>query len=94
MQKHPGGPSIILKYAGRDATSAYEPIHPSDAIQQYLSSSQRLGPLNSTDIQDFEAQERKRERTEDEIRVEQAMKQRPPLNRLLNLADIEVRYSS
>ncbi|KAJ3917614.1 FMN-dependent dehydrogenase-domain-containing protein [Lentinula edodes] len=89
LSKHPGGPSIILKYAGRDATSAYEPIHPSDAIQQYLSSAQRLGPLNSTDIQDLEAQERKRERTEDEIKVEQAMKQRPPLNRLLNLADIE-----
>ncbi|KAJ4483765.1 FMN-dependent dehydrogenase-domain-containing protein [Lentinula aciculospora] len=89
LSKHPGGPSIILKYGGRDATSAYEPIHPADAIQQNLSPSQRLGSLREVDIRDLEAQGKRRERTKDEMRVEQAMKQRPPLNRILNLADIE-----
>ncbi|KAJ3749386.1 FMN-dependent dehydrogenase-domain-containing protein [Lentinula detonsa] len=89
LSKHPGGPSIILKYAGCDATSAYEPIHPPDAIQQYLSPSQHLGGLKGADVRDLRAQERQRKRTQDEIRVEQAMKQRPPLNRILNLADME-----
>ncbi|KAJ3789634.1 FMN-dependent dehydrogenase-domain-containing protein [Lentinula aff. detonsa] len=89
LSKHPGGPSIILKYAGCDATSAYEPIHPPDAIQQYLSPSQHLGALKGADVRDLQAQERQRKRTQDEIRVEQAMKQRPPLNRILNLADME-----
>ncbi|KAJ3726995.1 FMN-dependent dehydrogenase-domain-containing protein [Lentinula raphanica] len=89
LQKHPGGPNIILKYAGRDATSAYEPIHSPDAIQQYLSPSQHLGPLSDADIRDLEVHEKQRERTKEEIRVAEAMKQRPPLNRILNLADIE-----
>ncbi len=31
-----------------------------------------------------------RVKTKDELRVEQAMKERPPLNRLLSIADIEV----
>ncbi|KAI0263843.1 glyoxylate dehydrogenase [Gloeopeniophorella convolvens] len=34
--EHPGGSKIILKYAGRDATEAYEPIHPPDAITTNL----------------------------------------------------------
>lgn len=86
LSKHPGGPNIILQYAGRDATAAYEPIHPSDAIQRSLSSSQCLGSLKSEAIQKLES----KERTKDQLRVEQAMKQRPPLNRILNLADMEV----
>ena len=32
-QEHPGGRQIILKYAGRDATAAYMPVHPSDALK-------------------------------------------------------------
>ncbi|KAH7868466.1 FMN-dependent dehydrogenase-domain-containing protein [Lentinula edodes] len=86
---HPGGPSIILKYAGGDATSAYDPIHPPDTIQKNLSPSQCLGPLitttNTTDRKDRVPVER----TQDEMRVEREMKRRPPLNRVLNLANIE-----
>ncbi|KAF5383433.1 hypothetical protein D9757_006149 [Collybiopsis confluens] len=89
LSRHPGGPSIILRYAGRDATSAYEPIHPTDAIQRSLSSSQCLGPLHDSDAQNLKVQEEKRARTKDELRIEQGMKQRPPLNRILSLADIE-----
>ncbi|KAJ3915705.1 FMN-dependent dehydrogenase-domain-containing protein [Lentinula edodes] len=86
---HPGGPSIILKYAGSDATSAYDPIHPPDTIQKNLSPSQCLGPLitttNTTDRKDRVPVEQ----TQDEMRVEREMKRRPPLNRVLNLGDIE-----
>jgi L-lactate dehydrogenase (cytochrome) len=89
-QKHPGGPDILLQYGGRDATSAYEPIHTSDAIQRNLSPSQCLGPLRSSDARNLELQEKQRGQTKDEIRVERAMKQRPPLGRILSLADMEV----
>lgn len=27
MPEHPGGMAIIMKYAGKDATAAYDPIH-------------------------------------------------------------------
>lgn len=37
LDTHPGGPRIILKYAGRDATEEFEPIHPTNVIEKYLS---------------------------------------------------------
>ncbi|KAJ4473042.1 FMN-dependent dehydrogenase-domain-containing protein, partial [Lentinula aciculospora] len=89
LSKHPGGPSILLKYAGRDATSAYEPIHSRDAIQKNLSPSQCLGPMTAIMDPAVKKDPLPVEQTQDEMRVEQAMKQRPPLNRILNLADIE-----
>lgn len=36
LDVHPGGAAIILKYAGKDATAVYEPLHPSDAITKHL----------------------------------------------------------
>ncbi|KIX03826.1 uncharacterized protein Z518_07379 [Rhinocladiella mackenziei CBS 650.93] len=42
---HPGGSSIIMKYAGRDATKAYESIHPADTLAKHLTSRQNLGPI-------------------------------------------------
>ncbi|KAJ3719767.1 FMN-dependent dehydrogenase-domain-containing protein [Lentinula raphanica] len=89
LQEHPGGSRIILKYAGRDATSAYEPIHPSDALDKNLSPSQHLGPLDDTAVESLERAGALTKKTQDELRVEEAMKKRPPLNRILSLADME-----
>ncbi|KAG1139162.1 hypothetical protein G6F36_015984 [Rhizopus arrhizus] len=36
LPEHPGGQKIILKYAGKDATDAFDPIHPPDIIQRFL----------------------------------------------------------
>lgn len=36
LDEHPGGSGIILKYAGKDATKAFDPIHPSDTLTKYL----------------------------------------------------------
>jgi L-lactate dehydrogenase (cytochrome) len=33
----------VLKYGGKDATEAFEPIHASDTLEKYLSESQRMG---------------------------------------------------
>ncbi|KAF8912793.1 cytochrome b2 [Gymnopilus junonius] len=86
---HPGGAEIILKYAGRDATSVYDPVHPPDALDKNLPLSKHLGSLDSKSI-DAVAKERSNvSRTKDEIRVEQARKRMPPLRRILNLLDME-----
>ncbi|WVQ79977.1 hypothetical protein IAT38_002078 [Cryptococcus sp. DSM 104549] len=45
LDDHPGGAEIILRYAGKDATEEYEPIHPPDAIKDNLDPSKHLGPL-------------------------------------------------
>lgn len=89
LQEHPGGAEIILKYAGRDATQAYEPIHPLDALEKYLPSSKHLGSLNPDAIQAIALERQSKQKTKDEIRVENARKLRPPLSRILSLADME-----
>lgn len=93
LAEHPGGSSIILKYAGRDATSVYQPIHPSDALDKNLSPSQHLGPVNDDAANVLAKEETSKKKTKDELRVEQAMKQRPPLNRILNLNDMQASIS-
>ncbi|KAH8898696.1 oxidoreductase [Thozetella sp. PMI_491] len=42
---HPGGAGVILRYAGRDATDAFNAHHSSDTLDKYLSPDQRLGPI-------------------------------------------------
>ncbi|KAJ7235876.1 FMN-dependent dehydrogenase-domain-containing protein [Mycena haematopus] len=89
LPEHPGGSKIILQYAGRDATSAYEPIHPPDALEKNLPSSKHLGPLSASAAQSVADDQRNRKKTKDELRVEQALLQRPPLVRILSLTDME-----
>ncbi|KAL0566219.1 hypothetical protein V5O48_015793 [Marasmius crinis-equi] len=89
LDEHPGGSNIILKYAGRDATLAYEPIHPKDALEKHLPPSKHLGSVDSASAQALKKEKDQRKKTKDEIRVEEAMKQRPPLHRILSLADME-----
>lgn len=86
-QEHPGGSSIILKYAGKDATAVYAPIHPPDAIDKTLSQEKYLGELEPTAIMGVEGETVK---TKDELRVEKAHREKPPLSRILNLQDMEV----
>lgn len=38
LQDHPGGPSAILDFAGKDATSRWESIHPPEVMKQLVPS--------------------------------------------------------
>ncbi|KAK0208354.1 hypothetical protein DFS33DRAFT_1371792 [Desarmillaria ectypa] len=89
LSEHPGGAQIVLKYAGKDATLAYEPIHPPDALERNLPPSKHLGPLNNDVALHMEELRANRKKTKDELRVEQALRERPPLNRILSLLDME-----
>lgn len=46
LKEHPGGSAIILKYAGKDATKAFDPIHPSDTLTKYLPEKNHIGPVD------------------------------------------------
>lgn len=46
LDSHPGGAKIILKLAGTDATSEYDPIHPPGTLEETLTPAQILGPLD------------------------------------------------
>ena len=89
-KEHPGGAEIIFKYAGRDATSVFEPIHPPDALEKNLLLSKHMGPLTENAIQAVAEGQQAVTKTRDALRVEQARKKMPPLNRILNLQDMEV----
>lgn len=49
---HPGGPGIIHRYAGRDATQAYSEIHSPSIIIDNLPASKLKGKIDSSTIND------------------------------------------
>jgi len=48
LDRHPGGPQILLQYAGKDATAVYEPIHPKGTLDRFLDQEKHLGPVDPT----------------------------------------------
>ncbi|GAA5839226.1 hypothetical protein JCM11251_006012 [Rhodosporidiobolus azoricus] len=49
---HPGGMKILLKYAGKDATEEYDPIHPPGTIEEALSPDKHLGDVDMSSLED------------------------------------------
>ncbi|GAA5925027.1 hypothetical protein JCM10213_000509 [Rhodosporidiobolus nylandii] len=49
---HPGGMRILLKYAGKDATAEYDPIHPPGTIEEALSPDKHLGDVDMSTLED------------------------------------------
>ncbi|KZT34745.1 hypothetical protein SISSUDRAFT_1065055 [Sistotremastrum suecicum HHB10207 ss-3] len=85
LPAHPGGSKIILKYAGKDATEAYEPIHPKGTLEEHLPKDKHLGPLAAQDI----TEKKERPKTKDELRVEREQRMKPPISRMLSIRDLE-----
>ncbi|KAF9474469.1 hypothetical protein BDN70DRAFT_815657 [Pholiota conissans] len=90
LLEHPGGADVILKYAGRDATAVYEPIHSPDALDNNLSPSKHLGALEAVAVNSLEEKQPTTGQTADELRVDKERKRMPLLDRVLSLADMEM----
>jgi cytochrome b involved in lipid metabolism len=84
LPEHPGGPKVILKYAGKDATDEFDPIHPPDTLDKYLDKSKHLGEVDMSTI----ANEQKDKDPGEEERQER-VKRMPVLEQCFNLADFE-----
>ncbi|KAI0079838.1 hypothetical protein K474DRAFT_1658665 [Panus rudis PR-1116 ss-1] len=84
LDEHPGGSKIILKYAGKDATAEYDPIHPPDAITTNLPPEKHLGPVDPETVQKVDVTVTDVEKA----RLER-FAARPPLSEILNLHDFE-----
>ncbi|THH26596.1 hypothetical protein EUX98_g7598 [Antrodiella citrinella] len=89
LSEHPGGAKIILKYAGRDATSAYEPIHPPDALDKNLPAEKHLGDLDNDSVVQLEISRGNRQKTAEDERMELAQAKKPSISRILNLYEME-----
>ncbi|KAK9312963.1 FMN-dependent dehydrogenase-domain-containing protein [Lipomyces starkeyi] len=87
LPEHPGGQKIILKYAGKDATKEFDPIHPSDTLDKYLPADKHLGLVDmasvKTDPQDEELMD------ELELARIERVKRMPPVSQCYNLLDFE-----
>ncbi|PSK58740.1 Cytochrome b2, mitochondrial [Elsinoe australis] len=84
LPEHPGGPKIILKYAGKDATEAYEPIHPPDTLDKFLDKSKHLGDVDMGTVEQEE-----KEYDPDEAERQERIKRMPILEQCYNLMDFE-----
>lgn len=84
LPEHPGGPKIILKYAGKDATEEYEPIHPPDTLEKYLPKDKHLGEVDMATV----AKEEK-EFDPDEEERQKRIERMPILEQCYNLMDFE-----
>ena len=82
--EHPGGMKIILKYAGKDATEAFDPIHPPDTLDKFLDKSKHLGAVDMSTIQ-----EEQKEQDPDEDERQERIKRMPILEQCYNLMDFE-----
>ncbi|KAA1470388.1 hypothetical protein DENSPDRAFT_836162 [Dentipellis sp. KUC8613] len=84
LDEHPGGSRIILKYAGKDATQEYDPIHPPNAITDNLPVEKHLGKVDMNTVEKVEV------RVTDVEKARLArMEARPSLDQILNLHDFE-----
>ncbi|MCJ1243173.1 Cytochrome b2, mitochondrial precursor [Trapelia coarctata] len=84
MPEHPGGSKIILKYAGKDATETYDPIHPPDTLDKYLDKSKHLGEVDMSTIE-----KEQEEIDPDEADRQERIKRMPILEQCYNLMDFE-----
>ncbi|KAI0068414.1 hypothetical protein BV25DRAFT_1867388 [Artomyces pyxidatus] len=89
LPDHPGGQRVILQYAGRDATAAFDPIHPPDALEKNLPADKHLGLLSAEAVRALQDAKNAGTKSADAERVERAQVQKPPLSRILNLRDME-----
>ncbi|CRG85435.1 L-lactate dehydrogenase (cytochrome) [Talaromyces islandicus] len=83
-QEHPGGPAIILKYAGRDASKAYNEAHSPSVIKKTLRQDQFKGVLDYSTINSEWLKQPPTENSRVMLDNE-----KPPLTTLINAHDFE-----
>ncbi|KAK5128634.1 hypothetical protein LTR08_003955 [Meristemomyces frigidus] len=84
LPEHPGGAKVILKYAGKDGTEEYAPIHPPDTLDKYLDKSKHLGEVDMNTVEKED-----KEHDPDEIERQERIKRMPILEQCYNLMDFE-----
>lgn len=72
---HPGGSAILLKYAGKVASEAYDPIHPPGTLEQYLPKDKHLGKVDMSGVE-VEV----KEQTQEDKDRQQRIADKPPLS--------------
>eukprot|EP00747_Dinoflagellata_sp_TGD_P151088 gnl/TRDRNA2_/TRDRNA2_177178_c0_seq3.p1 gnl/TRDRNA2_/TRDRNA2_177178_c0~~gnl/TRDRNA2_/TRDRNA2_177178_c0_seq3.p1 ORF type:complete len:528 (-),score=131.16 gnl/TRDRNA2_/TRDRNA2_177178_c0_seq3:326-1831(-) len=83
LDEHPGGAGIIVKYAGRDASRAFNPIHPKD-ITKTLPKEAHKGPVTPAEAPTEAAKD---EEEEDDAGDDEEI---PDISQMVNVWDFEI----
>ncbi|KAI5285200.1 hypothetical protein KEM54_000751 [Ascosphaera aggregata] len=94
LPEHPGGAKIILKYAGKDATEAFDPVHPAGTLEENLSPDACLGiidaPIAPRDAQEEKADMMKEKKADNTAAHDPGVSHVPKnISQCLNMDDIE-----
>ncbi|KAE8353922.1 FMN-dependent dehydrogenase-domain-containing protein [Aspergillus coremiiformis] len=84
LEEHPGGPSILLKYAGCDATKAYSEVHATSVLTANLPPEKHMGVLDESTIDEEWTKQPPTENSQVVLDNE-----KPPLHTLINSHDFE-----
>lgn len=87
LPEHPGGQKIIMKYAGKDATSAFESIHPPDIIERLLPPTVFKGSIDAAELAKVPVEE-----SEEDKKVRLARENMPKLSEMYNSFDFESKF--
>jgi L-lactate dehydrogenase (cytochrome) len=83
LEDHPGGAGIIVKYAGRDASKAFNPIHPKDIVNT-LPDDCRLGPVTPAEAPASQQVD------DDSDEEEEDSEEIPDISQMVNVWDFEM----
>ncbi|KAL4400430.1 L-lactate dehydrogenase [Malassezia pachydermatis] len=86
VQLHPGGPEVIIKFAGKDGTKVFENVHPKDTLEKHAKPEWFMGELDPNTIPQELKDAANKEEEEERARRANV----PPLSQCLNLRDFEL----
>ncbi|GKT78294.1 FMN-dependent dehydrogenase [Colletotrichum tofieldiae] len=90
LPDHPGGKSVLLKNAGKDATNAFSAVHPMELLEEYLKPDQRIGTLDPTTEKASPNAENPRPDVPMALSQSQGeLKGVPPVSHILSISEME-----
>eukprot|EP00743_Colponemidia_sp_Colp-15_P006279 GILK01006755.1.p1 GENE.GILK01006755.1~~GILK01006755.1.p1 ORF type:complete len:471 (-),score=82.87 GILK01006755.1:292-1704(-) len=85
LPDHPGGVNVIAKNAGRDATKAFDPIHPKDVLTA-LPAEAYIGDIDPSSVHLFSLHT---STPANEEASAMAVSTKPPIEHMINVSDFE-----
>lgn len=92
LPEHPGGTKVIMRFAGRDATEGFEPVHPKD-ILKILPPEACIGRIDTSSPPVAKTEQNEEKivpvGTQQDTHQQKPKQVKPPLSHMLNVFDFE-----
>ena len=84
MSQHPGGAKILLQNSGKDASRAYNNVHPPELIEEYLDVIKDMGRF-----EDYDQSIPNLQRQDTELAANPARGELPSISQILSIGEME-----